>query len=1715
MIDLLQKLNISPKLLALICSITVGCSGSLEDVSELTGQNALGSFGSESVKITPTPVLFGEVTAGVGISTETIGIFNNYGDSLKVISLTPSSEDLTIVNNTCVENEAPVDVKPEATCNFDLKLVPTSVGEFSATVDLVFRSDGNNHSETLEVTANISSLEESLKQNSLNLDITDHNYGLIVSTIQSASKTFTLTNKTDSELFLTTFSDLDSTNFKLASNTCLQTNEPIAIDATCTFDVKFAPQTVGTLKSTLAVNYGVAKDGSELSLKLNLSGTSVSVDSIGNTAISYAPTSFDFPNTATASGSDTKTLTLKNASDLPVYISTISGLSGSLSILSHNCPLSPTALVTDATCTVTVKFQPATGGGHSGTLTTTYGLVDGSFGYNAIAGITGTGVSPLNFDGIDSITPYTTSTATLNWTNIAGASSYYIFNTTSGTPTLITNVAAGSTSYQVTGLSTSTLYKFRVNGIDGLGGLDTNTNDVTVTTKNTGTFTAVVDFSGAEAATFASAALSCTDSYASTPSYSIQNQSDTAANCTIVGSTVSCTPSYKTGHSSWTSDVTVDCLLNGATISDTVTVTVNDTNRPPVLDSISNDTIVGLAAITVVDSDDSGDDADVDLDALTYSCTIIGDSVSSFTSVTNCNTGSAPVINTSNGQVSWTTIISHAQATDETYTITVTADDGSLTDTETFQVAITAPTPLINSVSNYYFKAAELVVGTPMSVDFYNTRGGANNDIGITYSCTFQLGYPNGSPVSCDSFPDGTNPLGASNGTFSFTPSNATIGSYNITVTATNSAGADSSSFTMMVRSDVSQTNLLGSWDAAMGGLNQAASSGASSTLDLLNTNDLDIFGAATTTVSGDGSSDSPYSYDMTSSDYFREAGNIMDNSTGVVASSWLNLSALPSSRTYVMGTHNLRNISTFELNVSELNPGFITGYVGPESYEVFLISENPIGYWRLDENSGTTFYDSSASANVHDATYANTIAYGLTAGIAQQINRGKSITVADSSVSYPIVPYHAELEFTDNSNDKAFSVSTWAKIDSGNSNGSGIFGRGSEYNLTILANDLTFRLIDSDGGNQDIIIDQTNVPFGSWAHYAITYDGRGGATAYQGMKIYINGTEMTPDTFTADAGYVCMETQGSGAFNIGSSGTGSRLNGSLDEFALFDYELSKGQVTAHYERGSGIRSPNSVLAAQPEAYWRFGESEGTTAHDISGNGHDGVYENINLNHTGALISQSSPDGDNAIYSTNSTEIFSAPLSETSFLNGATAASMSVWIKPNSTSSRSYLRIDDNGQRFSIFYYDGFVHFTVTDGTTQAERTIAVPDANWHHYLIAYDGSRSTDALKFRTYIDGSEVTGAAGTVPANLATFTTKLRFYSEAGLPAKADEFALFDYQLSPTQAENIYSDAAFRYCMAPKPITTDDWNHIAVRYGTTNELLSLWVNGDKKCETTVSASIDSANYPLSVGRVDGKLGAFSVYQSTDGSDPLTDAQVADLYSEDAYRYGKSAYSVNYDGTFETSSSGPSIFSTMDAAEEFSVSLWFKVDNEAGTRYLFASGGGGTSSFYIRKRSDHLLEMAYAIDGTYMNLQSTKTVKIKDGWTNLVITKPANAASGNVKFYFNGIEDTLSIQNDNLSGSATSGDFFIGSLSAGSPSFFRGSIDNVAIFDAELTALQALNIYNGGVPRSLEGHANIVNWWPMGDGDVYPTLLDRVGSSHLTFTNGDSADITEEYPK
>ncbi len=155
------------------------------------------------------------------------------------------------------------------------------------------------------------------------------------------------------------------------------------------------------------------------------------------------------------------------------------------------------------------------------------------------------------------------------------------------------------------------------------------------------------------------------------------------------------------------------------------------------------------------------------------------------------------------------------------------------------------------------------------------------------------------------------------------------------------------------------------------------------------------------------------------------------------------------------------------------------------------------------------------------------------------------------------------------------------------------------EYKLHIVTGGIRVDLRDqsAQAGAYAFTTGNFNSLIGGWHHLAVTYDGRGGATAAQGLTMYVDGVSV-PLVRSTDPGYVAMENLAD-PLQIGRAGPVWRqYNGGLDDVRLWRVARSASEIQA------GRTAELSGLEPGLAAYWRFNEGAGpTTADAVAGGG--------------------------------------------------------------------------------------------------------------------------------------------------------------------------------------------------------------------------------------------------------------------------------------------------------------------------------------------------------------------------------------------------------------------------------------------------------------------------------------------------------------------------------
>ena len=183
-------------------------------------------------------------------------------------------------------------------------------------------------------------------------------------------------------------------------------------------------------------------------------------------------------------------------------------------------------------------------------------------------------------------------------------------------------------------------------------------------------------------------------------------------------------------------------------------------------------------------------------------------------------------------------------------------------------------------------------------------------------------------------------------------------------------------------------------------------------------------------------------------------------------------------------------------------------------------------------------------------------------------------------------------------------TYSFWAKSTETGSN-YGVFGHGSDtigaFHLNV--GNAPFLTIGGATNTRRFWTDVTAQDDGNWHHWAVYIDG----TSIVDSKLYMDG-DLQSATSTSGTTTIASYTSN---LTIGGS-TGSFFEGSIDEFAHWNKELSAGDISALYQAKGTSDLNADANSANLQGWWRMGDGDTfPTITDNSTNSNDGTMTNM------------------------------------------------------------------------------------------------------------------------------------------------------------------------------------------------------------------------------------------------------------------------------------------------------------------------------------------------------------------------------------------------------------------------------------------------------------------------------------------------------------------------
>ena len=217
------------------------------------------------------------------------------------------------------------------------------------------------------------------------------------------------------------------------------------------------------------------------------------------------------------------------------------------------------------------------------------------------------------------------------------------------------------------------------------------------------------------------------------------------------------------------------------------------------------------------------------------------------------------------------------------------------------------------------------------------------------------------------------------------------------------------------------------------------------------------------------------------------------------------------------------------------------------------------------------------------------------------------------------------------------------------------------------------------------------------------------------------------------------------------------------------------------------------------------------------------------------------------------------------------------------------------------------------------------------------------------------------------------------------------------------------------------------------------------------------------------------------------------ADSWSPETNLVGGSSFSNTYSLLFD-GIDDHIILPTITLPTDFSVSMWVKATTSGSVRDQVFGGASGFFVFgtVVLNGGANANKMCYSNGSAYVAL----TPAIRDGnWHNIVITY--NSSATNLIAYTDGVETYNATYNAGTNN-------VIDRISEDTyANYWKGNLDELAVWTSELSASDVTSIYNSGVPNNLNALSSPpLSWWRFEEGSGTTATDSGTGGNNGSFT-------------
>lgn len=638
---------------------------------------------------------------------------------------------------------------------------------------------------------------------------------------------------------------------------------------------------------------------------------------------------------------------------------------------------------------------------------------------------------------------------------------------------------------------------------------------------------------------------------------------------------------------------------------------------------------------------------------------------------------------------------------------------------------------------------------------------------------------------------------------------------------------------------------------------------------------------------------------------------------------------------------------------------GLAVRSLAADAYETAVLSQTPVGYWRLNDN--VTAPPAILATNLGTlgtnghGEYLLDMQLGASGALPAQSSSNTAVHAGDYEYGNRVrIPYRP----TWNTND-SFSVEFWAKPGQTNylacpaastlftTNLSGtvragwLFYQGQIYGSNDNGSGWIFRIYNQSSGGYSTNAVGMTLDTNKWYHIVGVYKANNPG---KGLLLYTNGVVVAGSPASAGAQY---ENVKSNSFVFGRSNSipltfGARADGDsgffdylgdLDEAAFYPRVLTAAEILQHYQAGTNTAPATAyqtvVLGHTPAGYWRFNEKPGPAATNLGSSATSAEY--LYASTPGVAGPQAptftgfSTTNKAVAVSTNIPgSVRTAPLG----INTNTVT-MTAWIRPVGPQN-PYAAIFMQGYDYDPSYAGlsmgsngGFQIGYTWNGdplTYDFPSTITVPDGQWSFVGVTLN---STQAVVFAH--DGTTFQTNVNLVPHDPQGFNGLSHIGRDLWLESgyiygfqpltmfngDIDEVAIFKRELTMGEVYSLYATgkggvapAIFRDVVGPPSITVGETLALSVDAGGSPNLSYRWrkngsVIGGATTNTYTKVNIsaaDNGDYDVVITNAFGSV--TSAVATVNINSQTQPAITAEPQGRTVYRAGYVNFSVTADG-------------------------------------------------------------------------------------------------------------------------------------------------------------------------------------------------------------------------